>query len=197
MNARVRTRAAVVDTLGLGALRLHGATLRDLARRRVDRAGLGLADVVSQTGSSLAWPPDGVLLVDVAHALVPDDVLGRVLAAPDDALVVPVREVTDTLKAVDADGHVRGTVDRATRREVLTPVWVPAALTPLLDHEPVAGLAPGWQARLVEAAHARRAPVIAVPAPPDAVTVRSAADLALLGPHASGEAADEHEAAAP
>lgn len=67
--------------------------------------------------------PEFVLVHDVARAFVPVAVVARVVAALQagaDA-VIPVLPVTDTLTAVDADGAVLGTVDRAPLRAVQTP----------------------------------------------------------------------------
>lgn len=60
---------------------------------------------------------------DVARAFVPVDVVDRVIDALDNGAdaVIPVLPVVDTLTAVDADGAVLGTVDRAPLRTVQTP----------------------------------------------------------------------------
>lgn len=64
-----------------------------------------------------------VLVHDVARAFVPDEVIGRVIAAlraGADA-VIPALTVTDTIKRVDGDGLVLGTVDRSELVAVQTP----------------------------------------------------------------------------
>jgi 2-C-methyl-D-erythritol 4-phosphate cytidylyltransferase len=66
---------------------------------------------------------DVVLVHDAARALVPADVVQRVLAAirgGADA-VVPVVVLSDTVKEVDGDGGVVRTVDRSALRAVQTP----------------------------------------------------------------------------
>ena len=66
---------------------------------------------------------DVVLVHDAARALVPVDVVQRVLAAVRagaDA-VVPVLPLADTVKEVDAGGVVVRTVDRSSLRAVQTP----------------------------------------------------------------------------
>ncbi|MGH3728798.1 MAG: 2-C-methyl-D-erythritol 4-phosphate cytidylyltransferase [Micromonosporaceae bacterium] len=64
-----------------------------------------------------------VLVHDAARPLAPADLAERVAAAVrggHDA-VIPVREVVDTVKQVDGDGRVVGTVDRSVLRLVQTP----------------------------------------------------------------------------
>lgn len=64
-----------------------------------------------------------VLVHDVARPFVPDEVIMRVLEAlraGADA-VIPALSVTDTIKRVDADGVVLGTVDRSELVLVQTP----------------------------------------------------------------------------
>lgn len=61
--------------------------------------------------------------------------IGLLLAAfeadPDAAVAILVRPTTDTLKSVDDDGLVTGTLDRAAHLTVLTPIAVrPGALPP-------------------------------------------------------------------
>jgi 2-C-methyl-D-erythritol 4-phosphate cytidylyltransferase len=70
-------------------------------------------------------PPevDVVLVHDAARALVPPDVVRRVLAALDagaDA-VVPVLPLADTVKEVDDERAVVRTIDRSSLRAVQTP----------------------------------------------------------------------------
>jgi 2-C-methyl-D-erythritol 4-phosphate cytidylyltransferase len=66
---------------------------------------------------------DIVLVHDAARALAPVSLADRVLAAVRGGCdaVVPGLPVTDTVKQVDADGHVLATVDRGTLRAVQTP----------------------------------------------------------------------------
>jgi 2-C-methyl-D-erythritol 4-phosphate cytidylyltransferase len=64
-----------------------------------------------------------VLVHDAARALVPIEVVARVVAAvrAGAQAVVPVLPVVDTIKQVSADGEVVATVDRAVLRAVQTP----------------------------------------------------------------------------
>jgi 2-C-methyl-D-erythritol 4-phosphate cytidylyltransferase len=72
-----------------------------------------------------ALPPDAdvVLVHDAARAFVPVDVVERVVAAvrAGAPAVVPVVAVTDTVRAVDADGVALATPDRTGLRAVQTP----------------------------------------------------------------------------
>ncbi|WUI28476.1 2-C-methyl-D-erythritol 4-phosphate cytidylyltransferase [Mycobacterium sp. NBC_00419] len=67
--------------------------------------------------------PDFVLVHDAARPLTPVGQIQRVVAALRDGLraVVPVLPVIDTIKAVDANGVVLGTPERAGLRAVQTP----------------------------------------------------------------------------
>lgn len=67
--------------------------------------------------------PDFVLVHDAARPLTPVDQIRRVVAALADGLraVIPVIPVVDTIKAVDANGVVLGTPERAGLRAVQTP----------------------------------------------------------------------------
>ena len=66
---------------------------------------------------------DVVLVHDAARALVPTDVVHRVLTAVRDGAdaVVPVVPLADTVKEIDDVGEVIRTVDRAHLRAVQTP----------------------------------------------------------------------------
>ncbi|MCT2582576.1 2-C-methyl-D-erythritol 4-phosphate cytidylyltransferase [Actinophytocola gossypii] len=64
-----------------------------------------------------------VLVHDAARAFTPPELVRAVVAevAGGSPAVVPVLPVADTVKRVDADGVVTGTVDRADLRAVQTP----------------------------------------------------------------------------
>jgi 2-C-methyl-D-erythritol 4-phosphate cytidylyltransferase len=66
---------------------------------------------------------DIVLVHDAARALAPASLGERVLAAVRDGCeaVVPGLPMPDTVKQIDADGHVAATLDRTTLRAVQTP----------------------------------------------------------------------------
>ncbi|WP_232064576.1 2-C-methyl-D-erythritol 4-phosphate cytidylyltransferase [Mycobacterium cookii] len=67
--------------------------------------------------------PDFVLVHDAARALTPPDLVVRVVEAlrAGHPAVIPVLPLSDTVKAVDANGAVLGTPDRAGLRAVQTP----------------------------------------------------------------------------
>lgn len=70
-----------------------------------------------------AGEPDFVLVHDAARALTPPQLVMRVVEAlrAGHPAVVPALPVPDTIKAVDADGVVLGTPERAGLRAVQTP----------------------------------------------------------------------------
>ncbi|BCO33990.1 2-C-methyl-D-erythritol 4-phosphate cytidylyltransferase [Mycobacterium heckeshornense] len=70
-----------------------------------------------------AGEPDFVLVHDAARALTPPELVVRVVEAlrAGHPAVVPALPVPDTIKAVDADGVVLGTPERAGLRAVQTP----------------------------------------------------------------------------
>jgi len=70
-----------------------------------------------------AGEPDFVLVHDAARALTPPDLVVRVVDAlrAGHPAVVPALPVADTIKAVDANGAVLGTPERAGLRAVQTP----------------------------------------------------------------------------
>ena len=70
-----------------------------------------------------AGEPDFVLVHDAARALTPPELIVRVVTALNDGhgAVVPGLPLADTIKAVDANGAVLGTPERAGLRSVQTP----------------------------------------------------------------------------
>ncbi len=64
-----------------------------------------------------------VLVHDAARALATTDLAERVLAAlkKGESAVIPGLDLVDTVKSVDASGHVSATPDRASLRRVQTP----------------------------------------------------------------------------
>jgi 2-C-methyl-D-erythritol 4-phosphate cytidylyltransferase len=90
----------------------------------------GGANRIESVGRALAAPPskafkaaDFVLVHDAARALTPPGLVVRVVDAlrAGHSAVVPALRVSDTIKAVDANGVVLGTPDRAGLRAVQTP----------------------------------------------------------------------------
>jgi 2-C-methyl-D-erythritol 4-phosphate cytidylyltransferase len=85
--------------------------------------GENRAESVSLALAALPGDPDFVLVHDAARALTPPTLIARVvdaLRAGHDA-VVPALPLSDTIKAVDANGAVLGTPERAGLRAVQTP----------------------------------------------------------------------------
>ena len=67
-------------------------------------------------------PPDIVLVHDAARPFCSAELVSRaIVACGETGAAIPALEVTDTIKRVDAGGHVAGTVDRAHLRAVQTP----------------------------------------------------------------------------
>ena len=69
-----------------------------------------------------AKPPDIVLIHDAARPFASADLVARAIAAAaKSGAAIPALAVTDTVKTVDADGHVDKTLDRNILRLVQTP----------------------------------------------------------------------------
>ena len=64
--------------------------------------------------------PDRVLVHDAARPFVSSGLIGRALAAAHPA-AVPGVAVTDTIKSIDAGGHVSQTLERSALRAIQTP----------------------------------------------------------------------------
>ena len=78
------------------------------------------------------FAPDLVLIHDAARPFVSSALVSSaIVACAKTGAAVPVLEVTDTIKRVDADGHVAATVDRASLRSVQTPQAF--AFAPLIE----------------------------------------------------------------
>jgi len=102
----LRAEDAATLRLPAGAYAVGGA-------RRRDSVAAGLAALPAEV--------ETVLVHDVARALVPGDVIRRVVsAARVHACVIPAIPVTDTIKRVDGE-HVVETLDRAPLVAVQTP----------------------------------------------------------------------------
>ena len=87
---------------------------------RSESVKLALSAVNESAGSA---PPAFVLVHDAARALTPPELIVRVVEAlrAGHAAVVPALPLSDTIKAVDANGAVLGTPERAGLRAVQTP----------------------------------------------------------------------------
>ena len=69
-----------------------------------------------------ARAPDIVLVHDAARPFCSAELVSRaIVACGETGAAIPALEVTDTIKRIDAGGHVAGTIDRAQLRAVQTP----------------------------------------------------------------------------
>ncbi|MEZ0349928.1 2-C-methyl-D-erythritol 4-phosphate cytidylyltransferase [Mycobacterium sp. pR1184] len=85
--------------------------------------GVGRTESVNLALSALPGEPDFVLVHDAARALTPPELIVRVvdMLRAGHGAVVPAMPLHDTIKAVDANGVVLGTPERAGLRAVQTP----------------------------------------------------------------------------
>lgn len=92
-------------------------------RATVVAGGADRTASVSLALAGLAGEPDFVLVHDAARALTPPALIVRVVEAlrAGHNAVVPALPLHDTIKAVDANGVVLGTPERAGLRAVQTP----------------------------------------------------------------------------
>ncbi len=92
--------------------------------------GAGRTESVRLALSALSGEPDFVLVHDAARALTPPGLIVRVVEAlrAGHGAVVPALPLSDTIKAVDANGVVLGTPERAGLRAVQTPQGFATAL---------------------------------------------------------------------
>src|SRR6186713_72934 len=80
------------------------------------------ASVLAGLEALSARSPDIVLIHDAARPFCSTELVSRAIAAcAETGAAIPALQVTDTIKRVDAAGHVAGTVDRAPLRAVQTP----------------------------------------------------------------------------
>ena len=133
-------------------------------------------DSVAAALAALPDEVDLVLVHDAARALVPVAVVEAVVRALRDGAeaVVPVLPVADTVKRVDAQGHVVATVDRADLRAVQTPQGFTRALLARAHASAADPLTD--DAGLVEALGVT---VTTVPGAPEALKVTTPFDLAI------------------
>nr|WP_205807452.1 2-C-methyl-D-erythritol 4-phosphate cytidylyltransferase [Micromonospora sp. HNM0581] len=121
------TGAPSVHTIVVAAPAVEVAAVRELLAPVAPVTVVpGGADRQASVAAALAAVPVGpgiILVHDAARALTPPALVESVAAAVragHDA-VIPVLPVVDTIKEVDADEMVLGTVDRASLRAVQTP----------------------------------------------------------------------------
>jgi 2-C-methyl-D-erythritol 4-phosphate cytidylyltransferase len=147
-----------------------------------------LADVLSRHDALDAL--DIVVVHDPLRPLAPPDLVDEVVAAvagSTAAAAVPVLPVTDTLKAVDDDGYVTSTLDRARFQVVLTPIAVHAAAlhaaldaagAPLNESSGELAVQVDRAARLVGLLTSQGLDIVTVPGRIEAMRVPDAAHLA-------------------
>jgi 2-C-methyl-D-erythritol 4-phosphate cytidylyltransferase len=113
--------------------------------------GAGRTESVSLALSALPGEPDFVLVHDAARALTPPALIVRVVDTlrAGHGAVVPALPLHDTIKAVDANGVVLGTPERAGLRAVQTPQGFATDLL-MRAYERAAGSAFTDDASLVE-----------------------------------------------
>ena len=166
---------------------VHGEPLVACAAWALGEAGVTLVDT-GTPWSEMVAAGEPVVLHDPLCPLTPPGFIAECVRAADDAaddtVVVGVRPVTDTVKAVEG-GYVGSTVDRDELVQVASPVILPAAVVASMDNLPASDLA-SLVARLRET-H----PVVTLEAPPTARRVAGPDDLRLLealtGPESVGQ----------
>ncbi|GAA4295943.1 2-C-methyl-D-erythritol 4-phosphate cytidylyltransferase [Mycobacterium paraffinicum] len=117
--------SGVVDSVvvAVPAARVDEARKTLGERATVVPGGADRTTSVSLALAALAGEPDYVLVHDAARALTPPELIVRVVDAlrAGHNAVVPALPLHDTIKAVDANGVVLGTPERAGLRAVQTP----------------------------------------------------------------------------
>lgn len=118
-------RSGVVDQVvaAVPADRIDAAKRLLGERAIVVAGGAGRTESVRLALSAVPGTPEFVLVHDAARALTPPPLITRVVAElrAGHPAVVPALPLHDTIKAVDANGVVLGTPERAGLRAVQTP----------------------------------------------------------------------------
>lgn len=118
-------RSGVVDQVvaAVPADRMDAAKRLLGERAIVVAGGAGRTESVRSALSAVPGTPEFVLVHDAARALTPPPLIARVVAElrAGHPAVVPALPLHDTIKAVDANGVVLGTPERAGLRAVQTP----------------------------------------------------------------------------
>jgi 2-C-methyl-D-erythritol 4-phosphate cytidylyltransferase len=157
---------------------VHGEPLVACAAWALGEAGVEVVDLVT-TWEALVDDGRPVVLHDALCPLTPPDFLAACVEQAEEhgAVVVGVRPVTDTVKALvatPAGDELGETVDRAGLRQVVSPVVLPPSVVAALDGLPTTELP-----RLVTEL-ARRFPVALREAPAEARRVTGPDDVRLL-----------------
>ena len=168
----------VVVESGRGSLPFalcHGEALVACAAWALGEAGVTQVDM-GPPWEALVEAEEPLVLHDPLCPMTPADFIAACVerCAATQAVVVGVRPVTDTLKAVDADGVVQDTVDREAMRQVTSPIVLPASVVAGLE-----GLASTDFAELA-ADLAARFPVVTLEAPAEGRRVGDEDDVRVL-----------------
>lgn len=177
LDLEVQPALGAVIEAGRGSLPfalIHGEALVACAAWALGEAGVTSVDLGTE------WAG----LVDAGEPFVLHDALCPMTSAAfiaecvrtaveQDSVVVGVRPVTDTVKAVQ-DGRVGHTVDRAGLLSVASPVVLPASVVEALEELPSLDFA------TLVAALAARFPVVTLQAPPAGRRVSDPDDVRLL-----------------
>lgn len=168
----------VVVESGRGSLPFalcHGEALVACAAWALGEAGVTQVDL-GTPWEALVEAEEPLVLHDSLCPMTPADFIAACVerCATTQAVVIGVRPVTDTLKAVDADGVVEGTVDREAMRQVTSPIVLPASVVAGME-----GLASTDFATLA-ADLAARFPVVTMQAPPEGRRVGDEDDVRVL-----------------
>ena len=171
-----------------------GEQYQDQARNAVAEAGDQVRIVIGgphrcdSVRAALRTVPDAevVLVHDAARCLAPVSVIQAVARAvlAGQQAVVPVLTVVDTIKEVDCDGRVVGTLDRAALRVVQTPQGFAGDLLRRAHQLPSGPVTD--DAGLVEALDM---PVTTLPGHPHAFKITTPFDLVVAELLAGGKAA--------
>lgn len=153
---------------------IHGEALVACAAWALGEAGITPVDIGTEW-SALVESGEPVVLHDALCPMTPVPFLAACVAdaVRQDAVVVGVRPVTDTVKSVSG-GVVGETVDRESLVAVASPVVLPPSVVAALD-----GL-PGTDFAALVADLRERFPVVLREAPPEGRRVGSADDVRLL-----------------
>lgn len=158
---------------------LHGEALVACAAWALGEAELTQVDL-GTTWAAIVEAGEPLVLHDPLCPMTPAAFLQRcvVRAVDEQAVVVGVRPVTDTLKTVDAGGAVGDTVDRDAMLQVTSPVVLPAAVVAELDGLPSTDFAALVSA--LSSGLSGRFPVVTEDAPPEGRRVADEADVRVL-----------------
>lgn len=159
---------------------IHGEALVACAAWALGEAGVTPVDIGTEW-EALVVSGEPVVLHDALCPMTPVSFLAACLAdaVREDAVVVGVRPVTDTVKSVE-DGVVGATVDRDSLVAVASPVVLPPSVVAALEGLPSTDFA------ALTTALRERFPVLMRQAPPEGRRVASADDVRLLEALTSG-----------